>query len=111
MPGTFYDTSAWRHIRDLALARDGDRCTVARLLGGDCHPTLHAHHIVPMSEGGAPLDVDNVLTACASHHPMVEALRRRLMEKLVAPRPRCRHRHPYPEGRRQCEERMARQAA
>jgi hypothetical protein len=55
-----------------------------------------------VSEGGAPFDIDNAVTACARHHPMLEALRRR----LLAPPPRCRHRHPYPAGREACERRM-----
>lgn len=108
MPHGIYDTPAWQRTRAHVLARDGDRCTVARLIGGDCHPRLHCHHVVPVGEGGAPFDPSNVLTACASHHPMIEALRRRLLALRTPPEPKCPHRHPYPQGRRECEQRRAR---
>ena len=93
--------------RERILQRDGRRCTVGRLLGGDCHPTLHIHHIVPRADGGTD-DVDNLATVCAAHHPTWESLRAWL-ERKRQPRTwkRCtRHRHPYPQGREQCERRL-----
>lgn len=109
MRTSVYDTPAWQAARARVLARDADRCTVARLIGGDCHPRLDVHHITPVSEGGAPYDDDNLLTVCARHHPMLEALRRHLTREPQ--RPRCRHHHPYPGGREECERRMAKMAA
>jgi 5-methylcytosine-specific restriction endonuclease McrA len=111
---TLYGTLEWRLTRARARSRDGSRCTVARLIGGACSPgPLHAHHIVPVSEGGAALDLDNVATTCAAHHPQWEALRRLLVRRLVLGDPedgpaRCPHTHRSAEARRQCEARMAR---
>lgn len=100
----------WDALRAAALARDANRCTVARLFGGHCTPRLDVHHVIPVSEGGPELpSLDGVLTACARHHPMLEALRRGVLRRRE-PR-RCRHHHPYPEGRRACERRLNRVAA
>lgn len=110
-----YDTLQWRRARRAARSRDGNRCSVARLLGGECAGTLHVHHLRPVAEGGAPYDIDNLLTACSSHHPVLEALRRRLLDVTAPPvedgPPRCRHRHPSAEARAQCEARLARRWA
>lgn len=112
MPSRFYDSPEWRRFRDAVIARDAERCTVGRLLGGDCHPVLHVHHLIPVADGGAPLDEANAITACARHHPALEALRRSLVRGRSRDSiPRCRHRHPYPGGRAECEARMARRAA
>lgn len=116
MDATFYNGSAWRALAARAIARDGNRCTVARLLGGPCKGRLHAHHIRrPKDENDElALDLDNLGTACASHHPVWERLRRELERTLgrrVPVRVRCPHFHPYAEGRRICEERLARAAA
>jgi hypothetical protein len=97
-----YDTPAWEQARARAILRDGSRCSVGRLIGGDCHSTLHVHHVKAIAEGGAPFDVDNLITVCATHHPSLEALRRR----IVAEAPRCTHYHPYRQGREECERRL-----
>lgn len=105
-----YNDIRWQATRACAFARDGHRCTVSRLLGGPCSDgPLHAHHIVPVADGGDPFDAENVGTTCASHHPMWEALRRQIVRRLLDPIPRCPHYHRTSEGRRQCEARMARQ--
>lgn len=109
-----YNTLRWRLTRSRAIARDGGRCTVSRLLGGKCADgPLHAHHIVPIADGGDAYDLDNVATTCASHHPMWEALRRLLVTKLLGTdepetAPRCPHAHRSREARMECERRMAR---
>lgn len=104
-------TTLWDEARAAALARDDHRCTVARWLGGRCTGPLHVHHIHALEDGGAPFDLDNLGTACAAHHPMWEALRRVLVERMFpappAP-PRCTHRHVSAEARRICEENLAR---
>jgi hypothetical protein len=108
-----YSHPRWREVRELALKRDGARCTVARLLGGQCGGSLHAHHIVAVADRGRPFDLDNVGTTCAHHHPMWEALRRELVRRLLAePRaPRCTHDHRTRQAREICERRLARRAA
>lgn len=100
-----YRTPQWARARTLALSRDGDRCTVSRLFGGGCHPVLHVHHVIPVEEGGDPFDVENLLTACASHHPMLEGLRRQLLRRRE-PR-KCRHNHRYDHARQECARRRA----
>lgn len=74
-----YSSPEWQDIAVRAKLRDGRRCFVARLLGGPCKGRLHAHHIVPVAEGGAGYDLENVGTACAGHHPQWEALRRAIV--------------------------------
>jgi 5-methylcytosine-specific restriction endonuclease McrA len=104
-----YNTLHWRTVAARARKRDGGRCTVSRLLGGECSGRLHVHHIVAVSEGGARFDLENLGTVCASHHPFWESLRRVLVRRLTAPAPRCGHWHASAEARRICEQRLARQ--
>jgi len=93
--GFSYSSAEWRALREIAIARDAGRCTVSRLLGGRCSSgSPHVHHIEALEDGGAPFDLDNLATVCASHHPSWEALRR----KLVATRHRRVH-VPKPRGR------------
>jgi 5-methylcytosine-specific restriction endonuclease McrA len=109
MAGTVYNTARWRSVRERVLARDGARCTVSRLLGGDCSPgPLHVHHIVPVEDGGAPYDEDNLGTACARHHPTWESLRRRLARARARETIRCPHSHRSLDARLICEARLAR---
>ena len=92
-----YDLSSWRQI-----PREGE-CALSLLLGGPCSGPLALHHLTPLSEGG---DDEALVLCCASHHARLHAARRR-----VEPQPRrCRHRHPYPEGRQACEARLNRAA-
>lgn len=109
---SLYDSTRWRRARAAALARDGFRCTVGRLLGGPCSPApLHVHHLVPVSEGGDLYSLDNLATVCARHHRTWEALRRALLERRQPPRRRCPHRHRTAEARALCERRLARISA
>lgn len=110
MATSLYDTVLWQIAQRRVLRRDGSRCSVARLLGGRCTDRLDVHHLVPVSEGGGFLAEDNLITACSSHHPMLEALRRRILNRREPAAPRCHHKHVHAEARRQCEERLARRA-
>jgi hypothetical protein len=106
----FYTSPAWDELRTQALLRDRFSCTVARLLGGACAGTLHVHHIVPVGEDESlALNLDNLATVCASHHPTWEALRRALLASQRSDLPPCGHRHPYPQGRIDCERRRRRE--
>jgi hypothetical protein len=108
---SFYRTTEWRDLAARAKARDGHRCTVARLLGGSCSDTLHAHHLVPVGEGGPSLpDLDGIVTACASHHPTLHALRRFVRARKEPKIRPCRHQHRYDHARRLCRERRLREA-
>lgn len=88
-------TASWR-----ALPRTGP-CAVAELVGGDCRGPRHLHHVTPLSLGGDP--DGKVVTVCAAHHPMLEALARRVHHT-----PRCPHQHRTPEARAICERRLLR---
>lgn len=101
---SFYNSPEWAAARELAKARDGHRCSIARLLGGDCHERLDVHHLQSVEERpDLALDLDNLLTVCASHHPTLEAVRRILRIIRLIDLPPCGHRHPYAQGRRDCE--------
>lgn len=65
---------------------------------------LDVHHLVPVSDGGDPYCLDNLVTVCHSHHPMLEGLRRWLTRRRGWKR--CHHHHPYPGGRAACERRL-----
>ncbi len=91
----------WQAFRARVLVRDGNRCQIGHLLGGDCHPILDVHHLTPVSEGGDPYDIDNAITACHSHHPVLEGIRRRLNKPI----PPCRHVHRYDHAREECRQR------
>lgn len=92
-------------LRERILQRDGRRCTVARLLGGECHPVLHVHHIIAVADGGTD-DEDNLATVCQSHHPVWESLRRWLERKKLRGRRTCRHTHRTREAREICERKL-----
>lgn len=107
-----YNSLEWALARSRALSRDGNRCTVARLLGGECSPCLDVHHIQALRDGGAPYDLVNLATVCDSHHPVWEAFRRNLLRVRQGPaerEARCNHFHRTAEARRLCEERIRRQ--
>lgn len=107
---SLYSTPEWRDLRERVLARDGHRCTVARLLGGLCTDRLDVHHLIPVEEGGEMLpDLDGLVTACSAHHRTLHALRRFVMRRRRIDLPPCRHQHRYQAGRDECRERRLRQ--
>ena len=58
-----YATGGWERVRRQVLNRDEWRC---RSCG---HPgDLEVDHVVPMSRGGAALDLSNLQTMCSSCH-------------------------------------------
>jgi hypothetical protein len=102
----FYTSPEWLAVRERVLARDGNACTVRRLLGGRCSGVLHVHHIeARVDRPDLALDEDNLGTACARHHPRWEALARALRRERGSEVPPCRHVHRYRSGREACERR------
>ena len=100
----FYNSPEWRAVRELTLARDGNRCSVARLIGGDCSARLDVHHLQSLDERpDLGLALDNLLTVCSCHHPTLEAIRRMLRIIRLIDMPPCGHHHPYRQGRIDCE--------
>ena len=106
---SIYMDTRWAAARLAALQRDGNRCTVGRLLGGLCHDRLDVHHIIPADLCADPYDVDNLLTVCCRHHPMVASIRAQILRKRGLAK--CRHRHPYRSGREACLRQRLRQAS
>lgn len=94
--GTIYSTRYWRE-----LDRSGP-CAAAELLGGECAGPIERHHVHPISLGGAP--EGDTIQLCRRHHPMVEALARRIhgLEEWK----RCPHQHRSLESRELCERRL-----
>jgi HNH endonuclease len=62
------DARAWQLLRAAVRRRDGDAC---RCCGTG--EKLGVHHIVPLAEGGAALDPDNLVTLCRTCHEREEA--------------------------------------
>jgi len=63
------DSTKWRRARAKARRRDGGCVDRGE---GLCHGRLEGHHIVRVRDGGAPYDLENVLTLCRRHHEMRE---------------------------------------
>lgn len=77
-------------------------CALAELLPDACKGGLDSHHVFPISAGGDP-DGPQVWV-CDRHHPMLEALARRVLGTPHG----CPHRpgtHRYLEGKEQCDRR------
>ncbi len=66
MPNRFYDLRAWRKVRRMKLAAN-PLCEWC-LRGGRLVTAEHVDHIVPISHGGAPLDLQNMQSLCPSCH-------------------------------------------
>lgn len=87
-------TREWRE-----LPRDGD-CAAEFLFGeaaGPCRGLIHRHHVTP----GDP--TSRSYQVCASHHPMLEAIVKRLLNPQWK---RCPHKpgtHRYAAGKEACE--------
>ncbi len=67
--GRFYMTKEWRKVRREALKQADHKCAVC-----GTQEQLVGHHIIPLSKGGEPHDVDNVAILCRSCHMEWEGL-------------------------------------
>lgn len=97
--GRIYDRAEWR-------ARPRDGCRIAELVGGECAGDICLHHVRPIVFGG---DDEKVVPVCARHHPMLEALVRRIY--AMPEYKRCPHQHRTAEAREACERRLNRAVA
>lgn len=52
----------WQRVRLQVLARDAHRCQIQ--LSGCTGRAEHVDHVIPLAEGGARLDPDNLRAAC-----------------------------------------------
>lgn len=59
-----YHTPEWRRTRRAVYRRDSWTCREC----GAKDRRLHAHHVTPLSEGGAKFDMDNLTTVCEECH-------------------------------------------
>ena len=62
------DRKRWAHARFLTFVRDGFRCTECFRAGA-----LEAHHLLPVSRGGAQYDLRNLSTKCRACHLKITA--------------------------------------
>ena len=62
-----YTSRAWARARAAVLDRDGG-CVV----GGGCQGRLEVHHVVKLTAGGEPVDLDNLVTLCQRHHRLID---------------------------------------
>jgi HNH endonuclease len=60
-----------RKARAQAFRRDCGECQEAG--NGPCAGRMEVHHVVPVTAGGEPYDVDNLVTLCQHHHAPHEA--------------------------------------
>jgi transcriptional regulator with XRE-family HTH domain len=65
----FYQTKAWKEVRQEALEKANGACEAC-----GSEEDLVGHHVVPLSAGGEPLDVENVSILCRSCHMEWEGL-------------------------------------
>jgi len=61
----------WDSLRRNVYARDRHRCKRCGRKGGR-RVALHAHHIVPLSQGGTN-SIDNLITVCGACHRQIHA--------------------------------------
>ena len=54
----------WKKVRRAAIERDGYRCRACGRAAG----RFEVDHIDPLSEGGAPYDLENLQTLCRPCH-------------------------------------------
>lgn len=79
-------SAAWRRARAAALARDeyccralvdGELCGAVSNWRTERNPdrmvSVEVHHIVPLSEGGDPYDLENLVSVCWNCHHHVHA--------------------------------------
>ena len=84
-PATAIRNSArWKKVAAICIARDGDQCTYGTWPGekfwtGRCPVKirLQAHHIVPITAGGDPYDLENLRTTCDEHNKVLDREARR----------------------------------
>jgi hypothetical protein len=93
---TIYSKRRWRE-----LDRSGP-CAAFELLGGECAGPIERHHVHPISLGGDP--EGPTIPLCKRHHPMVEALARRVHGRKAWKS--CPHQHRTREAREECERRL-----
>lgn len=61
-----YKTARWRHLREVKL-NDNPLCECC-MKQGEYKPAEAVHHIIPISEGGDPWDLNNLESLCEVCH-------------------------------------------
>lgn len=62
--GDWRKSGKWRKIKRSIKKRDKKQCQWC----GETEEEIHAHHIIPVSEGGDKYDEDNLISLCKQHH-------------------------------------------
>ena len=83
----------WREVRKLVLKRDHYRCT-------RCPEryNLTVDHIIPLSQGGSPLDVENLRILCSDCHKTVDQEQQFVLERRAEIRERFRRKYNITAG-------------
>lgn len=88
-----YNTARWRRVRLDVLERDQHECQVG--LHGVCTGTADVvDHVVPIADGGAVYDMENLRAACRACNSTlggITGLRRRELLVVGEPCPTCGH--------------------
>jgi len=73
--GRIYNTKQWKQVRKLYLSLNPlcEVCKVAERLT----PGSQVDHVQAIEEGGAPFDLDNLMTLCQRHHSRKTVMRDR----------------------------------
>jgi 5-methylcytosine-specific restriction endonuclease McrA len=71
----FYASAAWRKARAEALERTGGCCVECSM------PAAHVDHVIPVKDGGDPLDLSNLAPRCLRCHSAKTARENRLAGK------------------------------
>ena len=76
----YYDTPRWKTLRKVKLARD-PLCEICRQNGGLIEAS-HVDHIIEISDGGDPYDLDNLQSLCISCHSSKTLRERNKRDKI-----------------------------
>ena len=63
----FYESQSWRRTAKTAKRRDSFLCVHCKREGRTMAAVV-VHHLKPITEGGAKLDLDNTVSLCREHH-------------------------------------------
>lgn len=78
----------WSALREQVFRRDSYRCAECGVQHVEFKGQLQADHIIPLAEGGAAFDINNLRTLCTSCHIGITSaykLRKQQRNKDIAP--------------------------
>lgn len=80
----YYDMPEWDKAQKAARRRDSNQCRARLQNGRRCSATegIHVHHRKPLRGGGAPFELDNLITLCKRHHDEADRAYRQRREPV-----------------------------